>query len=604
MSKSRVLFCTAAGGFYGLGHLKRCLSIIERGKELFEGRILLTRGSSARGAGAAGSRERDALSALCPSDPGLIGCWDDVDSFDLIVSDQRDTTKKELFSLTERAPVIALDDLGAGRFHAHCTVYALPTVEKIGGNLSGLQYLVLDQELQSVTGDREAFGYGDVVVSFGGSDPHGLTGRVVTALNHLDLRPLVVRGPFFTHPEPTGDFELVESPRSMAETLSRAGVLITSFGMTLFEALALEVPVVLLNHTPYHERLAGTMPLVSSLGYHGDLREDALEEGLKRLLSERQKLQRDAKELAGLVDFRGADRTVSLIEKTLTGGRSDCLFHHGTYRALKRDETFTLMSCTTCRDLFLFELESLGNIYEQGHYFLSAYEKQYGRTYVQDRDHIRRIGSVRMDLIESCLRRAALRRTVFEKRRILDVGCALGFFLEIARERGWETVGVEVSGYAASWAREHGGVEVLCGSFLRVSLEPESFDALTLFFVAEHFKDVDKVIDRAHTLLRRGGVLSCALPNRGGISYRTNRRSFVENHPRDHYFDTAPRNMIRYLKSKGFQKWRIRVTGVHPERFYRILGLERDLPLLRSLYAVCARLMRLGDTFEYYGIKK
>ena len=62
--------------------------------------------------------------------------------------------------------------------------------------------------------------------------------------------------------------------------------------------------------------------------------------------------------------------------------------------------------------------------------------------------------------------------------------------------------------------------------------------------------------------------------------------------------------MIRYLKSKGFQKWRIRVTGVHPERFYRILGLERDLPLLRSLYAVCARLMRLGDTFEYYGIKK
>ena len=62
--------------------------------------------------------------------------------------------------------------------------------------------------------------------------------------------------------------------------------------------------------------------------------------------------------------------------------------------------------------------------------------------------------------------------------------------------------------------------------------------------------------------------------------------------------------MVRFLREYGFRKKRIRVTGIHPERFFQMLGLEKGLPPLRSLYGMCARLMRLGDTFEYYGIKE
>jgi hypothetical protein len=47
----------------------------------------------------------------------------------------------------------------------------------------------------------------------------------------------------------------------------------------------------------------------------------------------------------------------------------------------------------------------------------------------------------------------------------------------------------------------------------------------------------------------------------------------------------------------------VRVTGIHPERFFSKLGVRRNIPLLNMLYTGIAPVLRLGDTFEYYGIK-
>ena len=41
----RVLFCTVVGRRYGMGHLRRCISLIEEGRNLFESAICIQRGS-------------------------------------------------------------------------------------------------------------------------------------------------------------------------------------------------------------------------------------------------------------------------------------------------------------------------------------------------------------------------------------------------------------------------------------------------------------------------------------------------------------------------------------------------------------------------------
>jgi SAM-dependent methyltransferase len=258
-------------------------------------------------------------------------------------------------------------------------------------------------------------------------------------------------------------------------------------------------------------------------------------------------------------------------------------------------------------------------VYDAGDYFLSEYERQYGRSYVEDREHISRLGIQRLNRIEACLTRKGPRGGGGTKSRrerfleisdrasapgrLLDVGSALGFFLEVARGRKWVPLGVEVSSYAVSWCRRNLGVEVKQGSFLEIELEKEHFDAATLFFVAEHFKNVEKVIERVHYALKGGGVIAVALPNRGGVTYRTNRAAYVDEHPRDHYFDSCPRNLIRFMEECGFRKVRIRITGIHPDRFWRSIGLSKRLSLFDKVYTALARVLRLGDTFEYYGIK-
>lgn len=600
-----VLFCTAAGGAYGYGHLKRCMTLIDEGSSLFEGILYIRTGADSEfsGYGDVSSRYTS------------VSTLEEAGSVDLIFSDQRDTRGRVMRRYSRRAPVVSLDDRGAGRRFAHTTIFALPTVEGYTGNFTGPGYIVLDRAIRDagMATQRGIIREGrtDVVVSFGGADPYNLTGLVTGALNRIGVRPVVVQGPLFTHEMPDGDYTLADKSGNMGEILTRATVLITSFGMTVFEARFLGVPLILLNHSRYHDELAATLKGgVVNLGYYGAVGEEELSGRLEAALANQHDLRGCADLGPEEIDDRGTERILSVIEKALHAGRQGCFFGHGVYAALKRENTYTLMACRRCGDIFLHELEGPGDIYGKGDYFLSEYRAQYGKSYIDDRKNISRMAKERLDIIERYTKRGSGRGCSVhvqwhsvQSKMLLDVGCALGFFLDVARERGWEPTGVEVSGFAADWAQIHLGMSVINSSFLDTSFEPESFDVITFFFVVEHFKDVEKVIERAYTVLIRGGLIAFALPNGSGASSRIDRRQYVHGHPRDHYFDTCPRNFVRFLRTYGFRKCRVRVTGIHPERFFRKLGVRRNISLLNTLYTGIARVLRLGDTFEYYGIK-
>lgn len=57
-----------------------------------------------------------------------------------------------------------------------------------------------------------------------------------------------------------------------------------------------------------------------------------------------------------------------------------------------------------------------------------------------------------ISMFESYLKK--IEKFLPNKGKLLDVGSATGFFLEIAKNRGWDIFGVEISEYAASRSRE------------------------------------------------------------------------------------------------------------------------------------------------------
>ena len=88
--------------------------------------------------------------------------------------------------------------------------------------------------------------------------------------------------------------------------------------------------------------------------------------------------------------------------------------------------------------------------------------------------------------------------------RLLDVGCATGYFLNAAR-LDFETQGIELSEWAAKYARERLRLDVVTAGLDDAPFATEHFDVVALNDVIEHFTDPKAALLRIHALLRPGG---------------------------------------------------------------------------------------------------
>lgn len=91
-------------------------------------------------------------------------------------------------------------------------------------------------------------------------------------------------------------------------------------------------------------------------------------------------------------------------------------------------------------------------------------------------------------------------------RRLLDVGCHIGVFVEIAARHGWDAWGVEPSHWAATQARE-AGLQVVEGTLATAGFDDESFDVITMWDVIEHLERPSAEVGQAFRLLKPGGML-------------------------------------------------------------------------------------------------
>ncbi len=107
-------------------------------------------------------------------------------------------------------------------------------------------------------------------------------------------------------------------------------------------------------------------------------------------------------------------------------------------------------------------------------------------------------------------RKLAVLRTlpprIARRGRLLDVGCAAGFFLAEAR-RHYEVQGVELSAWSSAYARDRLGLPVSTGTLQDAKLPADRFDVVTLWDVIEHVPDPVPLLTEAARVLKPGGRL-------------------------------------------------------------------------------------------------
>jgi 2-polyprenyl-3-methyl-5-hydroxy-6-metoxy-1,4-benzoquinol methylase len=113
-------------------------------------------------------------------------------------------------------------------------------------------------------------------------------------------------------------------------------------------------------------------------------------------------------------------------------------------------------------------------------------------------------------------RRLALALSHVRAGRMLDIGCAKGSLLDLARDAGLATFGVEISSRNAQIAAQKGH-QIFSGSFEEyLATGPEPFDLIACLDVIEHIAAPAPFVRGIASLLALDGLLVMSTPNYSG----------------------------------------------------------------------------------------
>lgn len=205
-------------------------------------------------------------------------------------------------------------------------------------------------------------------------------------------------------------------------------------------------------------------------------------------------------------------------------------------------DSFNIVRCKQCDLIYVNprpDEKLLAEIYRQEYH--RAYQ---GKNFVQLHE-----GEFKKRLFEE---RIKIIQKHKEGRRILDVGCSYGYFLEVARERGWDAYGIELSQYAANYAREKMGLNVFNGDVFSIDSH-DYFDVCTLWHVLEHIPTPIKSLQRIHRLLKKNGMIVIETPNINCSKAKKQKKSWGYLRLPEHLYYYTPATAKQLLSKCGFE---------------------------------------------------
>jgi len=218
-------------------------------------------------------------------------------------------------------------------------------------------------------------------------------------------------------------------------------------------------------------------------------------------------------------------------------------------RRLKfEDGPFSVVTCTECDLTYVtprLDPEALiDNVYNEG-YWSSDAAKERGYTDYRSDEPL---------YLKTYRRRLKVVRRHFAKPgRVLDVGCAAGFFLSVMQESGWDVTGLEPSDAIRPHAQRLIGEDnVRAGLLGEVDLEPGSFDLVTMWDVIEHIPDPVAAVKEVGKLLAPGGKFLIETQNVDSHAARLLGKRWQHYKHAEHIYHFNEKTLGDILERAGF----------------------------------------------------
>ena len=193
---------------------------------------------------------------------------------------------------------------------------------------------------------------------------------------------------------------------------------------------------------------------------------------------------------------------------------------------------------------------------------------------------------------------------------VLDIGASTGVMLDLFKESGWKTWGVEPSGSARHAKRK--GHKIVNTFFENAKLPRSHFDLVIMNHTLEHLDDPLAILVKVKSLLKDGGIIFVDVPNAGGLGARILGSRWPYLTPDEHKQQFTKESLAKVFKDAGFKilhfESRSRIFEfANPilEYWQSLTAFKRRFfaNIITLPYAICVTALNMGDSMSMVGRK-
>ena len=230
-----------------------------------------------------------------------------------------DSKKKEIVDfkfLKNKVKIVLIDNQ---KYVEYADLVVLPGVKEQFLNppdncLIGSKYIILNPNFKKIKSGKLK---NTIFISMGGSDKYDITSRIVKQLKKTNLyfTAYIILGKFYSNSKKIHyilqndkRFVLVDSPKNLHEIIVKCRFGIISFGITVYETAALNIPTLVISHSFENHFSAKRIEQYGWFEYLGKYDNINYSKVSEKIISNLTQKQRLKIKKPNLIDFKGPNR--------------------------------------------------------------------------------------------------------------------------------------------------------------------------------------------------------------------------------------------------------------------------------------------------------
>ena len=254
-----------------------------------------------------------------------------------------------------------------------------------------------------------------------------------------------------------------------------------------------------------------------------------------------------------------------------------------------------ILKCQECGHVFAdlhLNDEELFEFYSENYFFGDEYS-----DYLADKRIFKRNFKLRLKVLQTFL-------DPIRHKRLLEIGCAYGFFLDVVKDQFDTVLGIDITEDGVLYARDQLKLNVINADLLKHGFGDQKFDVVCMWDTIEHLHSPHLYLEKMSRHIGSGSLIAITTGDIESMNARIRREKWRLIHPPTHLHYFSKKALGRMLNNNGFDIMYNRYCGFYrsiDNIAYNILILRKRWPRLYD-FLCRSGLTRIDIYLNFYDI--